>query len=486
MGCDVVESQRFRVANQLAEYAVTAWQWPDAGALIVIDADEQEARELLLLVVQNADRCVAGPGQLASGPQHLVEHRFEVQLRYQAPANIEEPSQVRLLESRFQRRRGPCRLPCPACRSHHTVFRNPPPAAGLRKCTEGSDGPPRWQRGAELGGTVRDGRAPGGALPRSSHTLASMTSPEQRSPVLIGFDGYDDAMTAIRGAGALLAPRPALVAYVWESLGTLLLHTDTQLLTGTMGEAAAEFDAGETARAKEVSEQGAQLASEAGFDAQPVSMRGKPKAWPALLELADKHDVAAIVVGSEGLGAVKSALLGSVSAGLVHHTKRPVLIVPRGAEAPGDGPVILAYDGSEPARRGIVAAAGLIPGHEAISTMVWTSYETVTAMGDIGMPGAVAVAGAQRIDEELAVKALRTAEEGAAVARGAGMSASAEAVREHGKTSGTLIDSAAKHSAAAIVIGSHGRSTISASVLGSVAMGLVHKCPVPLLVVPDR
>lgn len=341
---------------------------------------------------------------------------------------------------------------------------------------------------AELGGTVRDGQLPVVPThPRSSHTLASMTSPpEQRSPVLIGFDGYDDAMTAIRGAGALLAPRPALVAYVWESLGTLLLHTDTQLLTGTMGEAAAEFDAGETAHAKEVSEQGAQLASEAGFDAQPVSMRGKPKAWPALLELADKHDVAAIVVGSEGLGAVKSALLGSVSAGLVHHTKRPVLIVPRGAEAPGDGPVILAYDGSEPARRGIVAAAGLIPGHESISTMVWTSYETVTAMGDIGMPGAVAVASAQRIDEELAVKALRTAEEGAAVAREAGMSASAEAVREHGKTSGTLIDSAAKHSAAAIVIGSHGRSTISASVLGSVAMGLVHKCPVPLLVVPDR
>ena len=163
----------------------------------------------------------------------------------------------------------------------------------------------------------------------------------------------------------------------------------------------------------------------------------------------------------------------------MHHTKRPVLIVPRGAEAPGDGPVILAYDGSEPARRGIVAAAGLIPGREAISTMVWTSYETVTAMGDIGMPAAVAVAGAQRIDEELAVKALHTAEEGAAVAREAGMSASAEAVREHGNTSGTLIDSAAKHAAAAIVIGSHGRSAMGAAVLGSVAMGLVHTLPGP-------
>ena len=52
-------------------------------------------------------------------------------------------------------------------------------------------------------------------------------------------------------------------------------------------------------------------------------MRGRPKAWPALLQLADEHDAAAIVVGSEGLGAVKSALFGSVSAGLLHHCKRP-------------------------------------------------------------------------------------------------------------------------------------------------------------------
>ena len=313
-----------------------------------------------------------------------------------------------------------------------------------------------------------------------------MTSPEQRSPVLIGFDGYDDATTAIRGAGALLAPRRALVAYVWESLATLLLHSDVEGISGAMREAAEEFDASETTRAKEVSKRGAQLAAEAGFDAQPVSMRGRPKVWPALLQLAEEHDAAAIVVGSEGLGAVKSALLGSVSAGLVHHCKRPVLIVPRGAEAPGDGPVILAYDGSEPARRGIEAAAGLVRGREAIVTKVWTSYETVVAMGDIGMPASVAAAGAQRIDEDLATKALKVAEEGAAAAREAGMTASAEAVREHGSTSRTLVDSAEEHGAAAIVIGSHGRSAIGSAVLGSVAIGLVHKCPVPLLVVPDR
>jgi nucleotide-binding universal stress UspA family protein len=272
---------------------------------------------------------------------------------------------------------------------------------------------------------------------------------------------------------------------VWESLATLLLHTDVDGLTGTMAEAAREFDASEAARAEEVAATGARLATEAGFDARPVVARGKPKAWPTLMALADEHDSAAIVVGSEGLGAVKSALLGSVSSGLVHHSTRPLLIVPRGAAEPGAGPIVLAYDGSERSRAGIEAAARLFPGREAIVSTVWTPYETVAAMGDIGMPAAVAAAGAEKIDEELIEKALRTAEEGASIARAGGMEARAEALREQGNISGTLIDCAVEHDAAAVAIGSHGRGTMGVALLGSVAMGLVHRCPLPLLVVPS-
>jgi nucleotide-binding universal stress UspA family protein len=46
----------------------------------------------------------------------------------------------------------------------------------------------------------------------------------------------------------------------------------------------------------------------------------------AILELARSRDVDLIVVGSRGLGAVKGALLSSVSSEIVHHADRPVLV----------------------------------------------------------------------------------------------------------------------------------------------------------------
>jgi len=46
-----------------------------------------------------------------------------------------------------------------------------------------------------------------------------------------------------------------------------------------------------------------------------------------IVAYADRQDVDLIVIGSRGHGALTTALLGSVSLGVLRHTERPVLIV---------------------------------------------------------------------------------------------------------------------------------------------------------------
>jgi nucleotide-binding universal stress UspA family protein len=50
--------------------------------------------------------------------------------------------------------------------------------------------------------------------------------------------------------------------------------------------------------------------------------------WRAILDIADEQDAAVVVVGARGASGLSSALLGSVSYGLVHNSDRPVLVVP--------------------------------------------------------------------------------------------------------------------------------------------------------------
>ena len=72
-------------------------------------------------------------------------------------------------------------------------------------------------------------------------------------------------------------------------------------------------------------------AAEKGVVAHPVSVLGDPVSQIAAY--AGQMNADLIVVGSRGLGGVTSALLGSVSKGLLKHADRPVLVV-RAAHAP--------------------------------------------------------------------------------------------------------------------------------------------------------
>ena len=74
------------------------------------------------------------------------------------------------------------------------------------------------------------------------------------------------------------------------------------------------------------------LAADRGLPVTTELLRG-----PAVREIvafADEHDADLIVVGSRGHGALTTALLGSVSLGVLRHTTRPVLVVRGHAATP--------------------------------------------------------------------------------------------------------------------------------------------------------
>jgi len=144
-------------------------------------------------------------------------------------------------------------------------------------------------------------------------------------PLLLCFDGSEDARLAIKRAGALFAGRRALVVMVWEPIADL----NSFAWTGPTATAVdlVALNRAAAADAGRVADDGVRVALEAGLKAEPFAVETTGAVWKTIVEIADRHDAAAIVMGSRGLAGVRSMLLGSVSSEVVHHADRPTLMI---------------------------------------------------------------------------------------------------------------------------------------------------------------
>ncbi len=148
-------------------------------------------------------------------------------------------------------------------------------------------------------------------------------------PALIAYDGSPAAREAIAAAGRLLPGRAALVVHAWDSpyrrsvAGRALSNAPLPEIREVTGDLEAVLR--ETAESTVA--EGVELARAAGLEAAGEAVESGSTAWRVLAATAETRDAAVVVVGSQGHGAVASVLLGSVSAGLVHHAERPTLVI---------------------------------------------------------------------------------------------------------------------------------------------------------------
>src|SRR5216684_179965 len=104
-------------------------------------------------------------------------------------------------------------------------------------------------------------------------------------PVLLCFDGSNDAVTAIAKAGELLGARTAVVLTVWEPVALWQPYDPATILTASVSRLASkELDLDEIAShaARETSDRGAALARAAGFEVQGSIAKGK--SWRAICD----------------------------------------------------------------------------------------------------------------------------------------------------------------------------------------------------------
>jgi nucleotide-binding universal stress UspA family protein len=151
-----------------------------------------------------------------------------------------------------------------------------------------------------------------------------------------------------------------------------------------------------------------------------------------------------------------------------------------GDGAPGDGPALLCWDGSDAAERAIRQAARILgEGHPAIVLFAYVPTEGARGpFGGFGGPDAPIMGGIDA--EDLLERGIRTARE-------AGLDATGLGIVAERRTSEVIAGLAEERDALLIVMGQRKRSPLGTLLIGSVArevLGL-HDRPV-MLVGPDR
>ena len=153
-----------------------------------------------------------------------------------------------------------------------------------------------------------------------------------------------------------------------------------------------------------------------------------------------------------------------------------------------EAPILIAYDGSDSARNCVSEAAKLFASRRAVVVTVWESalpYTDTMPGIPLGSGSAIDPEVAREAEHELQARAERIAQDGADLARSAGLHAEALAVLGDAGAPAGIVAQAEEIGAATIVVGSRGLSGLRARMEGSTSSAVLKRAPCPVLVVHE-
>jgi nucleotide-binding universal stress UspA family protein len=308
--------------------------------------------------------------------------------------------------------------------------------------------------------------------------------------VLLGVDGSASSDLAVSLLANLSWPTGSVVevisayrptglpeAMIAATVPPFGMPAPTPLASATEG----SYEAME-AQAKHLVEDAARRLAASGVTIESRTVCDRPP--NAILDRAREVDADLIVLGSRGHGLFESALLGSVSAEVVDHSSRPVLIARRDRA----DRVILAEDGSASAaiaRRALRRLPVLHAAHFRVLSVAeidpaLNAWLQGAAAGRMPDPAAAYDPEIVNVREEHEALAARSA----ARLRAEGLRAEGQVAT--GNPAHQLVEAAVGWDADLIVLGTRGRTGLKRLLLGSVARAVLQHAPCSVLIVPRR
>lgn len=156
-------------------------------------------------------------------------------------------------------------------------------------------------------------------------------------PVIVAFDGSPSSERALREAAALFTPRRALVVVVFEAgrafeAATLPVKAlEPAAILDVRGGFEAEKAALDAAQRR--ADQGAEMARQAGLEADGLAVAGEVTVAGTLVRVAGELDAQVLVVGGHRHPELRRQALGSILTGLLREAPCPVLVC---GAPPGD------------------------------------------------------------------------------------------------------------------------------------------------------